>query len=234
MRVPMTPPMPTTMPGAALPADAVLSAHDLIWLVDPAGFARDTVLPAWAGAAWLARAPWVVRRASRADAGRIPAGLRGVTRAQREALWLPRTQIQRVVTPAMIARQERWHGRPLRASLPVLHTLASIAPQLNALQLDWGITGGVGFALASGLDVLHEGSDLDLQIQSPTPLPASVIHALGTVLDGQRARVDVQVETPLGGFALRERLRTNGRVLLKTDDGPVLTANPWGDAGTRS
>ncbi|MDU7867214.1 MAG: malonate decarboxylase holo-[acyl-carrier-protein] synthase, partial [Pantoea sp.] len=39
-------------------------------------------------------------------------------------------------------------------------------------------------------------------------------------------RVDTQVETPLGAFALNEWLR-EGRVLLKTATGPRLTASAW-------
>ncbi|MEZ2696443.1 phosphoribosyl-dephospho-CoA transferase MdcG domain-containing protein, partial [Hafnia alvei] len=39
-------------------------------------------------------------------------------------------------------------------------------------------------------------------------------------------RTDVQVETPLGAFALTEWLRDK-RVMLKTSTGPVLTRDPW-------
>ncbi|MBO4790273.1 MAG: hypothetical protein J5492_04590 [Oxalobacter sp.] len=45
-------------------------------------------------------------------------------------------------------------------------------------------------------------------------------------------RADIQVETPLGAFSLKEWLREEtGRVLLKTNTGPVLTAAPWGEVG---
>ena len=37
----------------------------------------------------------------------------------------------------------------------------------------------------------------------------------------------MQIGTRYGAFALREFLRTQGRVLLKTDTGPLLCDDPW-------
>ncbi|WP_454720076.1 MULTISPECIES: malonate decarboxylase holo-ACP synthase [Cupriavidus] len=221
----------TEAPGAppAMHACAPLP-HDLLWLVDPAAFVANEAdeaggtLPAWASAAWLAQAPLVVRRA-RADAGgRIPVGLRGTTRAQRHAAWLPAAQVARAVTPRMVARQGRWRDHPRRA-LPALAALAHAAPLLDAMRLDWGVTGGVGFSLASGLDVLHADSDLDLLVTAATPLAPPDERMLMALLG--EPRLDIQVGTPHGAFALRERARTGGRVLLKTADGPVMCDDPW-------
>ena len=39
-------------------------------------------------------------------------------------------------------------------------------------------------------------------------------------------RLDIQVDTGAGGFALAEYVR-GGRVMLKTAHGPVLVADPW-------
>lgn len=200
--------------------------HDLLWLIDAAGFARANTLPAWASADWLAQAPLVVRRDG-ASEGRIPVGLRGTTRAQRHAAWLPATQVARVATPRMIARQARWRDHPRRAALPALAALARVAPLLDAAQANWGVTGSVGFTLASGIDVLHAGSDLDLLVTAATPLSAELAHALAALLDDAQARIDIQVATPIGAFALREQVRTGGRVLLKTATGPVMRHDPW-------
>jgi phosphoribosyl-dephospho-CoA transferase len=201
--------------------------HDLIWLGDPEAFAAQAALPDWAGAAWLARAPVVVRR-DRAPDGRIPIGLRGMLRWQRHAAWLPAAQCAKIVTPTDIASQARWHLHPRRAEIPALRTLARLAPWLDALSCEWGVTGAIGFALASGIDVLHAGSDVDLLLVSAQPLTQAEAQALGALLEaGEEARLDIQVATPYGAFALRERLRTGGRVLLKTDTGPVLCTDPW-------
>ncbi|MBB1633240.1 malonate decarboxylase holo-ACP synthase [Cupriavidus sp. UME77] len=205
---------------------STLLPHDLLWLADAPGFARANALPAWASAGWLAQAPLVVRRDGAVE-GRIPVGLRGTTRAQRHAAWLPAAQVARVVTPGMLARQARWRDHPRRAALPALAALARIAPQLDAAQVDWGVTGSVGFTLASGIDVLHAGSDLDLLVTAGTPLSAELARTLAALLDDAQARIDIQVATPFGAFALRERVRTGSRVLLKTATGPVMSQDPW-------
>ncbi|WP_392388550.1 phosphoribosyl-dephospho-CoA transferase MdcG domain-containing protein [Cupriavidus campinensis] len=91
-----------------------------------------------------------------------------------------------------------------------------------------GVTGAAGFTLASGLDVLHPGSDVDLLIDAATPLRQADEQWLAALIDDcTEARLDIQVATPHGGFALLERLRTGGRVLLKTATGPVRCADPW-------
>jgi phosphoribosyl-dephospho-CoA transferase len=93
--------------------------------------------------------------------------------------------------------------------------------------VNWGVTGGAGFTLASGIDVLHAGSDLDLLVTAPVPLAPGTGRALAALLDDVDARIDIQVSTPFGAFALRERARTGGRVLLKTANGPVMSEDPW-------
>ena len=203
-----------------------LLPHDLLWLTDPQAFAGANALPAWATVEWLARAPLVVRR-DRLDGARIPVGLRGTTRAQRHAAWLPDTQVARVVTPGMIARQARWRDHPRRRELPALAALARVAPLLDDAQVNWGVTGGTGFTLASGIDVLHAGSDLDLLVTATVPLATGTERALAALLDATDVRIDIQVSTPFGAFALRERARTGGRVLLKTANGPVMSNDPW-------
>lgn len=208
--------------------------HDLIWLRDPQAFVAEAAAeswPEWADAAWLARAPVVVRR-DHDDAGRIPVGLRGVTRAQRYGAWLPAEQCARVVTPGEVARQARWRDHPRRDEIPALHALAQISRSLDAHAAaghwHWGLTGAAGFSLASGIDVLHAGSDIDLQITAPAPLSHDDAQWLADLaLSAHGVRLDIQIATPYGGFALAERLRTGGRVLLKTDRGPVLCDDPW-------
>lgn len=203
-----------------------LLPHDLLWLANPPAFAAANVLPVWATVDWLAQAPLVVRR-ERADKARVPVGLRGTTRAQRHAAWLSGTQVARVVTPGMIARQARWRDHPRRRELPALIALARVAPLLDDAQVNWGVTGGAGFTLASGIDVLHAGSDLDLLVTAPVPLAPGTERALAALLEDVDARIDIQVSTPFGAFALRERARTGGRVLLKTANGPVMSEDPW-------
>ena len=216
---------------SARPADPAaiptLRPHDLIWVDDPQAFAAQAALPAWADAAWLARAPVVVRR-DRRGMDEIPVGLRGTTRAQRHGTWLPATQCARVITPEAVARQARWRRQRRRGELPALQVLGRLAARLDDSGWQWGVTGAVGFSLASGIDVMHAASDIDLLITAPVTLSDGDecwLRALAAVAGD--VRLDIQIATPCGAFALAERLRTGGRVLLKTDRGPRLCDDPW-------
>ena len=113
------------------------------------------------------------------------------------------------------------------AGLPALRTLAELAPTLDESGLAWGPTGSVGFQLASGLPVLRMASDLDLLVRAPAPLGAEQLSLLQALGNGAGCRLDVQIDTGHGGFALAEWLRGGASVLLKTDRGPVLTSDPW-------
>ncbi|UQV44165.1 malonate decarboxylase holo-ACP synthase [Janthinobacterium lividum] len=194
-------------------------AHDLLWA---SGLPEDASLPAWLDAAWLQAAPLVVRRASCAP-GRISVGLRGMLRSERHACEVEASAVLRRVTPEMLARM------PMPSfSCAALDALRQVAPLLDATGWVWGPTGGVGFALASGLPVLRADSDLDLVLRLSAPPDAAQAEALCAIAASVTAcRLDLQIDTGLGGFAYAEWAAGRGRVLLKTDQGPVLTATPW-------
>jgi phosphoribosyl-dephospho-CoA transferase len=193
--------------------------HDLLFLGDPAGFEHAGARPDWLDDAWLARAPLVVRRAATAD-GRIPAGARGRQRSQRLGGHVRAGTVAHRVKPEMLAQV------PPSSDLPCLAALAALAPRLAALGLAWGPVGGVGFHLASGLPVLRPTSDLDLLVRAPHPLPSASVDALVAMQADRACRIDIQVDTGAGGFALAEYAR-GGRMLLKTAHGPVLLDDPW-------
>lgn len=194
-------------------------AHDLLWV---SGVPDGASLPAWADAAWLATAPLVVRRASTAP-GRIPVGMRGMLRSERHACEVDAAAVVRSVTPEMLA-----HVPLPGVSCAALDALREVAPLLDATGWAWGPTGGVGFALASGLPVLRADSDLDLVLRIAAPPDAAQAGALRAIAATVTAcRLDLQIDTGSGGFAYAEWAAGRGRVLLKTDHGPVLTATPW-------
>ena len=197
-------------------------AHDLLWLDGPPD---DASLPAWLALAWLRAAPLVVRRASCAP-GRIPVGMRGMLRSERHACEVDAAVVVRRVTPEMLVHA------PLPESIlacTALHALRQVAPLLDATGWAWGPTGGVGFALASSLPVLRADSDLDLLLRLAAPPDAAQAEALRAIAASVTAcRLDLQIDTGQGGFAYAEWAAERGRVLLKTDHGPVLTATPWG------
>ena len=200
--------------------------HDLLWLADPAALCPDTPLPDWAGADWLARAPLVVRRAPASADGGLPVGLRGLERAQRHASHVPHHAVSRVVTPEALAQRAPWHDSRL-APCPAIAALLTLAPRLDAIGLPWGPSGGVGFALASGLPVLRPDSDLDLLLRAAAPLTPPQRAALRALQRDVPCRLDIQIDTGHGGFALNEWLVEAPRLLLKTDHGPRLVRDPW-------
>ncbi len=192
-----------------------------------AGLLVEESLPRWATPAWLAVSPVVVRRATPAVASEVPVGLRGATRSERCAAQVLAERVTRSLTPEVIARRAATSGAVRASALPCLRTLARVAGVLNALPLAWGVTGSVGFTLASGIDVLRFDSDLDLLVRAPYRADAEALRAVAVPTRNLETRVDVQVETPRGAFTLQEWLRTGGPVLLRTNCGPVLTDDPW-------
>ena len=106
-------------------------------------------------------------------------------------------------------------------------TTSALAPALDALGWAWGPTGGAGFALASGLPVLHAQSDLDLVVRMPQAPSAEQRDHLVRALSNAECRIDLQIDTGHGGFALRDWLTSPRQTMLKTDQGPRLVADPW-------
>jgi phosphoribosyl-dephospho-CoA transferase len=203
--------------------------HDLLWLDRPEAFQPAGEPPAWLDGAWLARAPLVVRRAA-APAGRVPVGARGLRRKERCAGHAQAGAVLRRVSPAMLAQSLPERVDPVAAALPCVAALLSLAPRLNALGVEWGPAGGTGFWLASGLPVLRPSSDLDLLVRAPTRLDPAIVAALCALREAARCRLDIQVDTGTGGFALAEYAGGARRTLLKTAHGPRLLADPWAQA----
>ncbi len=194
-------------------------AHDLLWGMHPAQL--DAGAPDWAREVLAAGLPVVVRRGP-APQGQVAVGVRGRGREQRHATWMPLAAIRRRVAPEQLtgggAGQDAW---------PALRALARLAPQLDALGLAWGVTGSAGYQLATGAQVLHANSDLDLLLRAPQPLEREAAAELLALLDRALCRVDMQLETPAGAIALREWAGPAPQVLLKAEQGPRLVADPW-------
>ncbi|EZH77063.1 phosphoribosyl-dephospho-CoA transferase [Ectopseudomonas composti] len=197
--------------------------HDLLWGLRPEHLPQEA--PAWARAALGGHVPVVVRRAP-VESGWVAVGIRGVAREQRHAAWMRVSEIRRLVSPQAVARAGRWrsHAQPQWSALRALNQLA---PRLDALGLAWGVTGSLGFELASGIAAAHPDSDLDLSLRASHQLPRDWARTLCRLLDEAPGRIDLQLETPYGAVALREWASEAPRVLLKTQDGPLLVRDPW-------
>jgi phosphoribosyl-dephospho-CoA transferase len=202
--------------------------HDLLFLRHGGAFepCACNARPGWLDADWLGQAPVVVRRAV-VPTGRVAVGARGLQRNERCAGHVDLADVVRRVTPEDLAQSVRKDpGRFTATTFPCIAALTALAPRLDALGLEWGPAGGAGFWLASGLPVLRPTSDLDLVVRAPRRLSPDTFTALRGLVDAASCRVDIQVDTGDGGFALMEYLR-GGRVLLKTEHGPRLLIDPW-------
>lgn len=194
-----------------------MNAHDLLWGMAPDQLSADA--PAWARQVLRAGQPVVVRRAV-AGAGLVAVGVRGSQRGERLAAEMPGASIKRRCSP----EQLRGEGRAQLAALQALH---AVTPFMDSLGLSWGPTGGVGYQLATGVAVLHQGSDLDLLLRTPTALSRVEAKALFQVLGTAPCRIDLQLETPFGAVALAEWAGASKRVLLKSRHGAYLVSDPW-------
>ncbi|WP_310608160.1 malonate decarboxylase holo-ACP synthase [Buttiauxella brennerae] len=198
--------------------------HDLLWLSE--SNALEGISEEWVASQWRPALPVVVRRDVKHE-GRIPVGVRGMRRDQRAAGWVNAAKIKRVVSPESLAARE----------LLVKSPFVSMPPVQGAIQLAlrewpwvWGITGSVGYALATEVPVMHAESDLDLLIRCPERVEREALLEWQQVISQLLCRADTQIETPQGAFALAEWLR-DGRVLLKTGNGPRLVSDPWMQKG---
>ncbi len=192
--------------------------HDLLWGLTPAQLRAD--VPGWARQVLAAGQPVVVRRALVAS-GQVAVGIRGASRDQRYATTLELSRVLRRVSPEQLIERLPAGG------LPAFKALALLKPFLDELGLVWGVTGSVGYQLATGAEAVRVDSDLDLLLRTPQPLSRQLAGELQRLLDEAPCAVDLQLETPSGGVALREWAGDSARVLLKCATGARLIEDPW-------
>jgi phosphoribosyl-dephospho-CoA transferase len=204
--------------------------HDLLRLTSGAGLRHEESVPDWVPTS-LARAPWVVVRRARPPAGLIPVGVRGSARAQRFAALLAPDAVAACVTPEDLVAERVWHHIPRARRVGYLLVLDAVDELFSSLGLIWGPTGSVGFELATGVAAAGTASDLDVVVRAPEPWPLEGAREIADHLNRLPARVDAQLDVPVGAMSLAEYAR-GGRVLLRTPDGPTLTRDPWREATT--
>ena len=195
-----------------------LLAHDLLWGMVPAQLPADA--PSWVFEGVGQGQPVVVRRAV-SSAAEVAVGVRGALREQRYATVMPIRSIRRRVRPEALC-----HVAPAR-DLPAMQALAQLRPKLDASGWVWGISGSAGFELASGVEALHERSDLDLILRAPQPMSRELARKMLEMLDRAGCPVDMQLQTPRGAVALREWAGSSRRVLLKTACQARMVLDPW-------
>lgn len=195
-----------------------LQAHDLLWgmTVDQ----LDGSAPIWAIEAMQAGHPVVVRRAI-TDSAMVAVGIRGKARHQRYATQMPKAAIIRCVSPEQVLNID------LQAFPHLQQRLVGIANVMEYFAVQWGYAGSVGFELATGIRVVHAQSDIDLIMRMPNYVDKQLAHQMLIQLEETTEKVDVQLQTPHGGVALKEWARGSSKILLKSSHAAVLVENPW-------
>ncbi|WP_231480464.1 malonate decarboxylase holo-ACP synthase [Thiomonas sp. FB-Cd] len=216
--------------SSPLPAHPLLvrpRVHDLLRIDGAASLQFDAAPPNWVAPA-LMRAPWVVVRRAPDRSGLVAVGVRGALRSERVAAWLDPGRVACCVQPQEARTRAPQLDAP-RARLPAMQALALVEGVWRRWpELHWGPGGSAGFELATACPAVTPSSDLDIVIRSSHPVSRAQATALLASLPiAAPARIDVLLETPAGGIALSEYARAEGRVMLRTHHGPVLTPDPW-------
>jgi len=148
-------------------------------------------------------------------------GVRGQFRHQRYAAQMPRSAISRQLKPEALTRIDTQQFEHLAERL---QSISSIMKNFSGC---WGYTGSFGFELATGIKMVTQQSDIDLLIRAEKPFAKK--QAIELLENFQQAglNVDIQLQLPQGGLALKEWARNSRKVLLKRPDGAVLVENPW-------
>ena len=199
-------------------AQTHLQAHDLLWGMR-CDF-LDSNAPVWVKATIAQEQPVVVRRAT-TDSTVVAVGIRGTARHQRYATQMPVSAITKYLKPEALSNVD------LDCFPHLMNQLQIIQNILNQKRWTWGYTGSVGFELATGIQTVTENSDIDLLIRTEEFLTKDEAKQLLHQLEQTELKLDVQLQTPKGGVALKEWASSTGKVLLKRNDGAVLVNNPW-------
>jgi len=208
----------SAIPAAILP-------HDLL-VVSGAGDLSGEELPTWTQEA-LSLTPMVVVRRAKIENGLIPVGVRGSHRGERAAALVSRTRITKLIHPEYLVANRAWWSTPRASKLPHFSVLNSVGDIIDLTGLAWGPVGGMGFELASDHPCLTESSDIDLVMRAPEPFSREVAAGLYEALSYLPVRIDVQVEAPAGAIALAEYASGTEQIVLRSESGPRLVADPW-------
>lgn len=198
-----------------------IKPHTLLKISSVEELVADFSFPEWVALA-LSNAPYVVVRRAEFRDGLIPVGVRGPQRAERWACWLPERFVVEVISPFSLIDEANWKAVYTDLLPETVKALRHIAPSMKDTGFQWGPTGSTGFELATGFPTVKESSDLDLMIEVPEILAVKTAKIL---LDSMEhlspVRLDIQLNSPLGGFSLKE-FANSATVLVKTNSGPII------------
>jgi phosphoribosyl-dephospho-CoA transferase len=199
--------------------------HDLLQINRTSVSSEFANEPSWVRQTIL-DCPWVVVRRAQSAFGLIAVGVRGDSRSERWAASCEESLVREMVRPEELLLRNRTSTDVRRT--PALRTLQEMSERWADVALPWGPGGSVGFELASGRKVTTQASDLDLIIRAAGQIGVDEARVLLDRTVGLEAKVDVRVETPVGGFSLEEYVSaSSAKILLRYPDGVTLGQDPW-------
>ncbi|GAB5057744.1 malonate decarboxylase holo-ACP synthase [Companilactobacillus alimentarius] len=197
--------------------------HDLL-KIDSVASLTDG-LSDWADKSFLESLTVVVRRSPIVD-NQIPVGIRGMKREQRFATFVNSENVVRVITPYELVKGKCWvNVSSDRQDIPAIKALPVVSKILKDFK--WGISGSVGFELATATKTSKMTSDLDLVWLPQEPLSKESAKNLLKKLNQFGVHVDLQVIRNNNGFSLEEYANSGSTIMMKTLGDPILVKNPW-------
>ncbi|MER2028624.1 MAG: malonate decarboxylase holo-ACP synthase [Solibacillus sp.] len=188
-----------------------LTVHDLVYLksMDRIEYFGD--YPDWMNEDEMAQGIAVVRRMKVED-GKVAIGFRGNNRSKRFAAITAISNIKRVIRPFDV----------LVNSYPETHVQSLTYIEKVLDDFKWGIGGSVGFSMATGINVCHENSDMDIILYCEKLQELDEFKPKLSQLQKSARRVDVQVEIlGVGAVVLADYLKHDS-FILRTSTGPIL------------
>jgi phosphoribosyl-dephospho-CoA transferase len=203
-----------------------LRVHDFVWIRESPVF-PPLDAPPWVAEA-LARSRVVVVRRPAAPRGWLSVGIRGAARHQRHACLLRQDGVESSQSPEFLTLSKLWKTlSDSSRGLLVWKALRFASDCGRKMNLTWGPIGSVGYGLASGVDALTEMSDLDIIVRFTTAPNLEVLKEFQQALRVNGLRVDVTLESSIGGVDLNEYLSHPDSSLIKTSGGPRIGGPLW-------
>ncbi len=200
------------------------TVHDLLRLRDPGDFVSRVPVPVWVKES-LSWVPWVVVRRAPMEGEYVPVGVRGESRNNRFAGFIHSSSIIECVRPHQLSVSRAWERGVRRDELPAMRVLPFVHEIFRASELHWGPVGSVGFELATGVQVAHRTSDLDLIVCLRDFLvPQAIAVNLASILQRTEVRIDLLLETSEGAISFREYMSGAPNLILRRVNGPKLVS----------
>jgi phosphoribosyl-dephospho-CoA transferase len=194
----------------------VLRPHDIIKFESLNKILFYSPMPQWVIEEKTCENFAVVRRMPITN--KVPIGLRGKTRSQRQAAFIESDNIIEVIQPeSLVKRISLMENDGMKQSLTMLEGL------MNKLLLRWGIAGSLGFEIATQIKATSETSDIDVVIYVEE-IDIAVLTTVYEFISELEVKVDVQVELDkIGSFVLADLiLNYESTILIRTLYGPHL------------